>query len=170
MVLAALVIGLVIGRWSTGTIGEGTSTGPTTTEWAVGWGTSSRMKKWATPRSTTTEQTGAPRAHNAAHLMFPPGSENLAADDTADASYERWRVNGTREFVESYLAAQLPIAKQYDGLPWCKTVAFPRETRWVWANSGGYLIVDVGDGYEPYRSHVIIMRGMNAGPLTAGCT
>jgi hypothetical protein len=167
MVLAALTIGL-IGRWSATTTGETTtSTSTATAAWTAGSGGPPMMNKWGTPkpRSTTSKPAGEPRAQIAAKLTFPAGSEILAADDT----YERWQFKGTREFLESYLARKLPISKEYDGLPWCKTVTFPRGTKWVWANSDGYLIIALGDGYQPYRSHVIIMRGMNAGTLTTDC-
>ena len=146
MVLAALTIGLILGRWSTGTGGESTtSTSTTTTERTVGWD-APKMKKWATPKPKRTTTAGGPRAQQAADLTFPPGSEILAAEDTALASYERWQVKGTREFLESYLTPQLPISKEYDGLPWCKTVTLPKQTQWVWANSDGYLMITVGEG------------------------
>lgn len=90
-----------------------------------------------------------------------------------DKFYENWRVNRTRESIESSLKPQLPVFKNFDGLPWCKSVAasaMANDTKWVWGTPDNGLVILVAELWPSRNSRVVIMTGVNAGKNATGCT
>jgi hypothetical protein len=89
-----------------------------------------------------------------------------------DSFYENWTVYHTRESIESDLASQLPVDKEFDGMPWCKKVpasAEANDTKWVWGTPDDGLMILIAELWPSRNSRVVIVTGVTAGKNATGC-
>jgi hypothetical protein len=102
---------------------------------------------------------------------MPPDSE-LA--QRLDPYFENWMVDRNRDSVESYLAPHLPVFRDFDGRPWCKTVTTEfngsKETKWVWGTADNGVMVFVTGLTNSQTSRVLVVTGVTAGKNAIGCT
>jgi hypothetical protein len=119
---------------------------------------------------STAAALSGPRSQVVKNLVMPPG----AVPGVSYTYWESWTVPGkSRSDLLAYLAQQLPISKDYDGLPWCKTITLPTETRWVWGSpdnqTAGLYIRVTDDPKDPESGEVYIMNGSDAAANADEC-
>ncbi|MGO9151975.1 hypothetical protein [Mycobacterium sp.] len=129
------------------------------------------------PTGTSTSSSGptplgtGPRSQVVTQLTMPPGSELAQSLDTY---FENWMVDRNRDSVESYLAPQLPVFREFDGRPWCKTATTEfngtKETKWVWGAADTGLMIFVTGSTDSDHSRVLVVTGATAGKNATGCT
>jgi hypothetical protein len=124
---------------------------------------------------TPTAPLSEPRSQVVKQLTMPPGS---VLADRIGTYFENWLVHHTADLVDSYLAPQLPVFKDFDGRPWCNTVTTmfnrTKETKWVWGTADDGLMVfvtGIADSSDPgsHYSRVIVLTGAAAGKNATGC-
>ncbi len=112
-----------------------------------------------------------PRSQVVTQVTMPPGSELAQRLDTY---FENWVVDRNRDSVESYLAPQLPVFRDFDGRPWCKTVTTEfngtKETKWVWGTADNGLMIFVTGITNSDNLRVLVVTGATAGKNATGCT
>lgn len=121
--------------------------------------------------STTPTLASGPRSQVVTQLTMPPGAQLAQRLNT---HFENWMVDRNRDSVESYLEPQLPVFRDFDGLPWCKTATTEfdgrKETKWVWGTAGDGLMVFVTGITNSANSRVLVVTGVTAGNNATGCT
>ncbi len=122
----------------------------------------------ATTTTTTTTRLQGPRSQVVNGLELPPDAERIISQDF----WEVWRVMWATPLVRNYLEPQLPISRNYENLPWCKTITTgPDNTTWLWgpAGYGGYqgLSIKVSTDKDPDYTRVDILKG--AGEAATDC-
>jgi len=127
-------------------------------------GTSNSSASGPTPLGT------GPRSQVVTQLTMPPGAERA---QNLDTYFENWMVDRNRDSVESFLAPQLPVFRDFDGRPWCKTVTTEfdgrKETKWVWGTAGDGLMIFVTGMTNDASSRVLVVTGATAGKNAIGC-
>ncbi len=121
------------------------------------------------PSQTPTAGVG-PQSQIVTRLTLPPGSELAQHLGTY---FENWAVDHNRDGVASYLAPQLPVARDFDGRPWCRTFttefAGIKETKWVWGTARDGVMVFVTGLTAGDQSRVLVVTGATAGKNAVGC-
>jgi hypothetical protein len=119
--------------------------------------------------ASTTATLQGPRSQVVKQLVLPSDADLIVSK----SYWEVWRVMRTTSSVRSNLEPQLPISRNYDNLPWCKTVTDgPDHTRWLWG-SGGYdgLSINVfAENDDPDSDYTrVVITGPDAGTLATEC-
>ena len=165
---AAAVMAVVLSGCSLRNINDAFRTLPPT---STSTSSASGPNGFSTAPQSPTPLTSGPRSQLVTQLTMPPGSELAQRLDTY---FENWAVDRNRDSVESYLAPQLPVFRDFDGRPWCKTVTTEfngtKETKWVWGTADNGLMIFVTGITNSDNSRVLVVTGATAGKNATGCT
>jgi hypothetical protein len=107
----------------------------------------------ATPVPSPPPAAVAAPVHSAlAGIDLPPGTMPASA---ASQNGEFWNAPTSYDYTVQFLRQQLPISKDFQGLPWClqEINAKLGLTKWVWATDTKSLEVDVSDGGSVMITH-----------------
>ncbi|WP_133066885.1 hypothetical protein [Mycolicibacterium sphagni] len=80
------------------------------------------------------------------NVTLPPGTVPECCAKIA--SLETWTTPATYEYTVQSLREQLPLFKDYDGLPWCSQQINAQDgyTMWDWADDKQSIIVNIKQG------------------------